>query len=484
MAKTCIVHVGMHKTGTSSIQQTLFRNASLQGLHYVDLDTPNASYPMLLAFAERLEGLPYYGRLGTPLSELEVLRQRMRDTLVKELSKPFERFLISGEEISKMSETEVRAMADLLRSCVDEVRVVAYVRDVKGYMESALQQRLKGGSLDLGRRMRVLYPDYRDRFQKFETVFGPDRVSLWPFRPDAFPERCVVRDLAARLDFRLDLGTIVRSNESMSAEAAALLYLVRKWLPPLPKGQDSLAGERKLVRAISHLPGRKLRLAPQTVLETATPQADDLAWIAARVGQELLLPGVAGEGDLRDEEDLVALARSCVPWLAGQLGEPLATDMSVEDLAWCLARLRNLHCPQALTTRDALQAHLQQQELDRLQRRQARKARQAALQTPVRRGGRRKAVEAAGVPATPEPPAAPGERVSELLQQLRADFAKPPRTPAEERAARQAEREHKQALRAQREASRAGRQALRDVRKAERKAQRQTSPAGDDAGGA
>jgi hypothetical protein len=157
--------------------------------------------------------------------------------------------------------------------------------------------------------------------------------------------------------------------------------------------------------------------------------------------------------------------------------------MGVEDLAWCLARLRNLYCPQALTTREALLAHLQQQELDRLQRRQARKARQEAQRAPVRRGGRRKTAAEAVDPAVPMPPAAPGERVGELLQQLRADFAKPPQTPAEERAARQAEREHKQALRAQREAARTGRQASRDARKAGRKAQRQVLPAGDEVSG-
>jgi len=34
--RSCLLHVGMHKTGSTSIQRTLHRNPTLQGATYLD----------------------------------------------------------------------------------------------------------------------------------------------------------------------------------------------------------------------------------------------------------------------------------------------------------------------------------------------------------------------------------------------------------------------------------------------------------------
>jgi len=47
--RECILHIGLHKTGTSSIQQSLYRNPTVRGVDYPDLGRPNGSGPMLAA---------------------------------------------------------------------------------------------------------------------------------------------------------------------------------------------------------------------------------------------------------------------------------------------------------------------------------------------------------------------------------------------------------------------------------------------------
>ena len=75
----CILHFGMHKTGSSSIQESLVRELDDPGFHYCALDdtgTGNASGPLLRAFLTDPQSHPIL-RLHVKDENPELTRQRI-----------------------------------------------------------------------------------------------------------------------------------------------------------------------------------------------------------------------------------------------------------------------------------------------------------------------------------------------------------------------------------------------------------------------
>ena len=54
MMKRLIVHIGIHKTGTSSIQDSLALNLDDPGFEYISLGAPNGSLALSRAFDDGL----------------------------------------------------------------------------------------------------------------------------------------------------------------------------------------------------------------------------------------------------------------------------------------------------------------------------------------------------------------------------------------------------------------------------------------------
>lgn len=342
MVNRCVVHVGMHKTGTTSIQQTLFRNPSVQGCHYIDFDRPNASLPMLAAFADEPAALPIFRQLGLSADEVTRLGQTARDTLARGLRTKGDVdgdcHLISGEEISKLSESGVRRLHQFLCSHVDDVQVVGYVRDAQGYMESAFQQRLKGGLSRL--RLRALYPNYRERFEKFDTVLGRRKVHLWHFKPAQFPNHCVVHDLCARLGLSVDPASIVRANDSMSREAAALMLLYNQHATPLPPGPSSAQLNQHVLDTLRQVPGAKLRLAPTKLARVFAKERADLIWIRKRTGVSMGQLTEPTADDILDEDDLCRLMPATLDCLRRLTGVVLTDNPDRAEIGQALNEWR------------------------------------------------------------------------------------------------------------------------------------------------
>src|SRR4029079_5237682 len=118
----------------------------------------------------------------------------------------------------------VERMREFFDERCDKLSIVGYVRPPAGFVTSAFQERVKGGSL---RRFDVAsgYRNYQNCFGKFDAVFGRERVHLWKFDPPSFPDGCAVRDFCARLGIALPARRIRRLNESLSREMVSLLYI-------------------------------------------------------------------------------------------------------------------------------------------------------------------------------------------------------------------------------------------------------------------
>ena len=258
-----LLHVGMDKTGSSSIQQA-FADYDDGTLAYAQLGSANHSMPIQMMFRD--PGDPTRALRAQGLDRAEILRRRERSRadLAAALDGARARVLISAEGVLSLKPSQLRALQAVLAGHGRSIRPLAYVRDPAGYAASAFQQDLKAGR----HVFRVPGPRYATRLDPLERIFGAENVTLLPFRPSRFPGGSVVRDFATRIGADLSRIQDRRTNESFTLPMAAALFRFNRERP-------ELTGSPRLFRA-------RLRLGRTLLREEARRQARIRKRMAAR----------------------------------------------------------------------------------------------------------------------------------------------------------------------------------------------------------
>ena len=314
----CIIHVGMHKTGTSSIQQSLmgFRDSDFV---YADIDgRPNHTPALVSVFVESNgEYFLNVDRRNKNLGKRDVKVNTLRQLNRSILEVNGQTYIISGEGIAVFSKEELINMRNYLRIYFDKISIVAAIRSPASYMESAFQERSKKELSEF-----IKYREYMS-FQKFDDVFGKDNVNFWKFNPIAYPNGCAVQDFCKRLGVNLPAERIVRVNESLSREAVSLLFTYRKFGDDL--GARSMTGpqRKQLVESVASLGGNnKFHFSPDVIKPILEKNRSDIEWMEERLGESLYEElGEYRPGDVRDESDLLKPDPAIVSNLLSLLGD-------------------------------------------------------------------------------------------------------------------------------------------------------------------
>lgn len=321
MTRTCVLHVGMHKTGSTSVQHSLFRARTLRGATYLHAGKPNSSPPLQTAFRDDPGQADYHRLLGSTPEAMAQEAAEVRAALRQRLAGPGERFVLSAEALPLLAPHELARLRDFLLQQVDRLEVVAYVREPHGFLESWLQERVKVGLLDR-LDLPALYPAYRARFEPFDQVFGRPQVTLWPYDPARFPQGCVVRDFCARTGLQIDPAEIERVNESLPLDGLRLLYAWRRFGPPLEIGPRGRRLNRALVDLLRSQGGAAPRLSHALTAPLLAAQAEDLAWMADRLGEPMPARAPETAQALDSEAALLDPAPGARAWLAARIGLP------------------------------------------------------------------------------------------------------------------------------------------------------------------
>jgi len=301
-----IVHVGMHKTGTTSIQRTLDKHLNDPHFVYVKLANPNHSRQIFTLFEERNH--PSVNVIGD--QEVEEANNQTRNRLIESFqAHNNKKYIISGESIRGMSKDSLVNFKSFLSQYFQKITIVAYIRSPKAYMESAFQQIIKDGTnhFDIDR----IYPNYQ-KFQQFFDVFGQENVKLWKFDPKHFPNNNVVLDFSQRLGMQIDPKKVINENESISKEALSLLYIYRKFGPGY--GNNSTAGNEnhRLIQALSHIQGHKVRFGPKLIKPILNKHKKDIDWMENILGESLNEHIVLSKHNIREEKDLLAVSKESI----------------------------------------------------------------------------------------------------------------------------------------------------------------------------
>jgi len=299
----------MHKTGTTSIQDTLAALRSGQGWRCVRTRTSgNMSVPLMWMFHSDPQSILLIQREGLPPDAIARYRHRARRRLDATLSSTSEQtVVISGEGILRVDAPGRADLAAFLRRHFSQIRVVAYIRPPSSYMSSAFQQRIKGGTTGTF-DPEAGWARYRARLEDWDQHFGRENVSFWKYAPERFPGRCVVRDFTSRLGLPVPEEKILRSNDSLSLAGVSILYAYRKHGPAFGVGPAASGANTEIVRAAQTLAGPKFRFSSRVTGPICARHADDLAWMEERLGETLAeTDGQAGT-DVSDEADLLRMS--------------------------------------------------------------------------------------------------------------------------------------------------------------------------------
>lgn len=319
----CILHIGITKTGSTSIQEFLFQQMDDERFHYAHFGRRNSGKSLLQAFDWQSAAIDRYK--ANDMSEEKLLekrdasRQMLREQVEGSRGKTV---IISGEALSFFHPDKLADFIDFLQPHFDRIEAVAYVRHPKSHMESAFQQRMKNVST---RKLRVLEysPKFQNIFEKFVSLLGKENVHVWPFDRATFPEGDVVLDFCKRLGIEPPTERVTGQNESLTREAIALFFTYRHYFPKPRKGKRARSESYFLRSELMELEGGRLRFHPDYVKPTIEANRQHIDWLDEQFGIDLhedfsAMPRTG----VRSKRDIMTYSEETLAWLAGKLGGP------------------------------------------------------------------------------------------------------------------------------------------------------------------
>jgi hypothetical protein len=340
------IHIGVPKTGTSSIQKTMFKNRDRlldNGINYLSV---RANSGRVFASMLRDDPQPSTSRRHFAARKTE----RLRRQVLKELSSNRSRkFVISTEMLSVLSPDAVRQLKKMLDPFADAYRIIVYVRNPYDYANSATVQAIHGDrGLSLEDAVKDLpRPNYRKKISKYIHIFGRANVDIRIFDQSRLVGGDLISDFLAALGERPELKqgmAIVHANASISHEAAMILSEINKIIPTLIDNAPNPARAAGFSTLMAEILGQKFSIDPSAYLENEAEVWADLEWLYDQIGDPVFgrpssRPASVpqwNEATIRSIRTLVTNLATQIRALEGSLQSSAAGVMAPKGLEWLL----------------------------------------------------------------------------------------------------------------------------------------------------
>lgn len=336
MKPTCILHVGMPKTGTTSIQVSLANGLRDPAFHYIHPGHSQSAMFLESLFSERPEDFWLFRHKGFSRTRLRWMRwsngRRFR-RILEQARDGSVTPLLSAERWWIVPPSYLEGLRDFLHGHGFRVHVVVYVRPIKSWIESCFQEEAKWHGLQADSFPKVWEtPDTRfhrcsKRLGEFERVFGRENLTVRPFVRGKLKEGCAVRDFCDLLGIRFEPDRIVRRNEAVCMDAVKFLHAYDRFDrgrkgPPL-----HVPGRWQLVRCLEGLEGSAFRFHSEALAPILEDLESDARELAVRHGIQVAEDFQASDGGpcVREEADMYRYSEEALEWLAKASGsKPLA----------------------------------------------------------------------------------------------------------------------------------------------------------------
>ena len=265
--RSIILHVGLSKTGTTSIQNNCqFRHHELLarcGYHYASFRCdgklrPNHGGPITAALFDNPDryGPDWRASIeADPAYVQRTFRSYFRDLLRKPKA---ENLVLSGEVLSRYRVPDLEMLRDRLLPHTERLRTLVYLRSPLGFIESVTQARTRAGrSVTPGSLVGLMSM----RYARLRHVFG-ERLETHNYDAcsrsslglvGSFLETCgLPRDTVEALEFSTH-------NRRISMEAFLIMEAINTRLPR-SANDHGFQRQKRDMKSLSSLPGRDFRL--------------------------------------------------------------------------------------------------------------------------------------------------------------------------------------------------------------------------------
>lgn len=159
----CIVHIGLMKTGSTSIQEFFHSNKQRfrqLGVNYMDTKASNHSWAIMSAYRGG-------GESDSGTDSVAPARQQILDAM-RENSSPW--FIISGEGIPRLNQAEMELFFKDVSAYFSKITVVVYLREIVSFAESVINESVK--------KIRTTLRQELEQLEKAPTTFIPYRRQI------------------------------------------------------------------------------------------------------------------------------------------------------------------------------------------------------------------------------------------------------------------------------------------------------------------
>lgn len=235
-----VLHTGLPKTGTSTIQNVFYENRDFllqqEGVLYPSL-LPNLSTPLHTIFSANPQNQNVNKVSGFTTEELAARRQNYLDRLDAEISlREWNTLLLSAEGLSNLSVPDMTKLREWGEKYALEWIVLVCVRHPVDYVRSVIQQSLKNGETLQDLYENLPTPRYSIRIANAMSMFGQENVKVFDFDTAAKNDGGIVGTFARQVGLTTPsceflASQAVRTNESLSLEATQILDSLNRQRP-------------------------------------------------------------------------------------------------------------------------------------------------------------------------------------------------------------------------------------------------------------
>lgn len=197
--KKLILHIGAWKTGTTSIQETLFHNREelLKNKTYYHDVLPNNIF-LIPLFKENHQEHVAVKSFKQGLTELKKIGKDFIKR-IPEILKHHDTIILSSEFLLDLNKNEIEKIKYELSDYFDNITVVCYVRAPISHFTSAVNEQVKQGHypLELAYEKHIDIKEY-DRIEYWSDIFGIDNMIISAFDKEKFHDGNLIKDFLKR----------------------------------------------------------------------------------------------------------------------------------------------------------------------------------------------------------------------------------------------------------------------------------------------
>lgn len=312
-----ILHAGLGKAGTSSIQDNCYRHRVLLLQHGIVYPSFSFRQKNMINHSDCITAAvcDNPGKYGAAIRQQveddpAILKRAISPQMKELLENPqAETLVLSGETVAEYDDADMCALIKMLWAHTEQLRVVAYIRSPQSSLESILQQQVKTGHIIdpkfLVSVVRTRYEALQGGFANLLEVVNFHDAARHPFGLVAHFMALigVPQDEFETLEFSV-------SNERVTLEAYKMMLAINQCYPRKDMEVHGMVRTPYDMHSLMKFPGQPFKLKKYADSDTLSAAFDEGAWLESELGFQFPAVEIREEKPLWHKECLVALERA------------------------------------------------------------------------------------------------------------------------------------------------------------------------------